>query len=56
MLGRLDLDAGRLEAARKGFRASILSDRPAAWALRGWGLTLLPEPPTERAPLPGEDG
>lgn len=43
MLGLIDLLAGRHEAARMGFRTSILSDQPAAWALRGWGVTLLPE-------------
>ena len=43
MLGLINLLAGRREAARMDFRTSILSDQPAAWALRGWGLTLLPE-------------
>jgi len=43
MLGLIDLLGGHLEAARMGFRTSILSDQPAAWALRGWGLTLLPD-------------
>ena len=53
MLSRLDLDAGRLSAARRGFRASILSPNPSAWALRGWGTTLLP--PSGRAPNPKTD-
>lgn len=43
VLGLLDLEAGRLAAARNAFRPSILSDRPSAWAQRGWGLSLLPE-------------
>jgi len=55
VLGRLDLDAGRLEAARMEFRASILSDRPAAWALRGWGLTLLPRPQAAPEPPGGDE-
>lgn len=42
MLGLIDLLDERLTAARMSFRTSILSPRPAAWALRGWGLTLLP--------------
>jgi len=42
MLGLIDLLDERLEAARMSFRTSILSPQPAAWALRGWGLTLLP--------------
>jgi hypothetical protein len=46
VLGRLELDAGRLEAARMSFRPSILSERPAAWAVRGWGTSLLPAPHT----------
>ncbi len=42
VLGREDLTRGRLEAARKGFRASILSGDDTGWALRGWGGSLLP--------------
>ena len=53
VLGWLELEAGRLEAARKAFRPSILSEQPAAWALRGWGLTLLPAPHAVRADRPG---
>lgn len=44
VLGLMDLLDGRLDAARMGFRASILSDPPAPWGLRGWGMTLLPRP------------
>ena len=51
MLGLLDLSAGRLDPARTAFRPSILSDPPAAWALRGWGVSLLPEPQTLPATL-----
>ncbi len=43
VLGRLDLAAGRLDAARKGFRPSILSGDDTGWSLRGWGQALLPE-------------
>ena len=49
VLGLMDLEAGRLAAARRGFRPSILSEPPAAWALRGWGMTLLPEATTHAA-------
>ncbi len=42
VLSRMDLLDGRLEAARSGFRPSILSSPPHAWALRGWGTSLLP--------------
>lgn len=48
VLARMDLDAGRLESARAGFRASILHLPPPDWSWRGWGTTLLPgafEPP-----------
>ncbi len=56
VLGRLDLVAGRADAARRGFRPSILRTPPADWALRGWGLSLLPAPADapalRRPPLP----
>lgn len=42
VLARLDLDAGRVRPARTGFRALLWGDDPGAWALRGWGLSLLP--------------
>lgn len=44
LLARLDLMAGRVEAARRGFRALILGRLPPDWAWRGWGTTLLPAP------------
>lgn len=47
VLGQLDLRAGRLQSARNGLRPSILSDPPAAWALRGWGVSLLPPAHTQ---------
>ena len=43
VLSRIDLLEGRVEVARRGFRASILSVPPPDWAWRGWGMTLLPE-------------
>ena len=43
VLARLDLDRGRLPAARAGFRALLLDDDPSPWAPRGWGLALLPQ-------------
>ncbi len=59
VLGRLDLVSGRTEAARGAFRASILSSESAgAWALRGWGLSLLPRPksgPASIRAIPTED-
>ena len=42
VLARMDLDAGRRRAARIGFRALLWYGEPGAWALRGWGLSLLP--------------
>jgi hypothetical protein len=42
VLGREDLAHGRLDAARKGLRPPILSGDDTGWALRGWGLALLP--------------
>jgi len=48
VLARMDLDAGRRRAARIGFRALSWDEDPGAWALRGWGLTLLPESDSRR--------
>jgi hypothetical protein len=48
VLARLDLVAGRPEAARRGFRPPILRTPQADWALRGWGVSLLP--PAESPP------
>lgn len=54
VLARLDLAVGRLEEARAGFRALLVSQSetsatpppPASpWAARGWGLSLLPDAP-----------
>lgn len=42
VLGRLALREGRLERARAIFRTLLRSTPPPAWALRGWGLSLLP--------------
>lgn len=42
VLGRMDLEAGHMESARAGFRASILNLPPPDWSWRGWGTTLLP--------------
>jgi hypothetical protein len=59
VLARIDLDAGRLHAARSGFRALLWDESPGAWALRGWGLSLLPSSQprsiaNERSPDPNE--
>jgi hypothetical protein len=45
VLARLDLEQGRLSAARAGFRALLFAEEPIPWAPKGWGLTLLPETP-----------
>jgi len=45
LLAWMDLEHGRLEGARAGFRAALYDDPSGAWALRGWGLALLPEDP-----------
>ena len=42
LLSRLDLLAGRMEAARRGFQALVLGRPPPDWAWRGWGMALLP--------------
>jgi tetratricopeptide (TPR) repeat protein len=43
-LARLELQAGRIEAARRGFRTLILDAPPPDRAWRGWGTSLLPAP------------
>jgi len=52
VVARLDLAAGRLPAARAGFRAALASGEPGPWARRGWGLSQLgprvPERPSAR--------
>ena len=58
VLARLDLVAGRPVAARRGFRPSILRTPQADWALRGWGMALLPAadaPPKRLPPSSPED-
>ncbi len=45
VLARLDLEQGRLPEARAGFRALMLADEVHPWALRGFGIAHLPEPP-----------
>ena len=47
ILGRLDLQQGRIAQARANFRPSLLTERPSAWALRGWGASLLPQAQTQ---------
>lgn len=44
VLSRLDLMDGRIEAARRGFRALLFDQPPPDWAWRGWGTALLPQP------------
>jgi hypothetical protein len=41
VLAREDLARGRTRAARAGFRALLLDERPSPWALRGFGISLL---------------
>jgi hypothetical protein len=41
VLARLDLSAGRLGAARAGFRAALSAPAPSPWAYRGWGVALV---------------
>lgn len=42
ILGRLALDQGDKASARALFRGQLMEGSGGAWALRGWGLTLLP--------------
>lgn len=42
VLGRLDLAAGRFDAARAVFRSALRDEPTPPWALRGWGLSMLP--------------
>lgn len=48
VLGRIALREGRLGQARAIFRTLLIQDPPQSWALRGWGLSMLPRDP--RAP------
>ena len=52
VLGRLDLERGDPWTARAEFRSGLYDDPPGAWALRGWGLSLLPMLPSRAAPHP----
>jgi tetratricopeptide (TPR) repeat protein len=42
VLGRLALSEGHPGRARAVFRSVLREDPPQAWALRGWGLSMLP--------------
>ncbi|MFT7486188.1 MAG: hypothetical protein ACI9F9_002043 [Candidatus Paceibacteria bacterium] len=42
VLGRIALQEGRRGQARSIFRTLLPADPPQAWALRGWGLSMLP--------------
>lgn len=42
VLGRMALREGRPRQARAIFRTLLRNDPPPSWALRGWGLSLLP--------------
>jgi len=50
VLARMDLREGRMHRARKIFRTLLQETPPQSWALRGWGLSLLPQPPSALAP------
>lgn len=43
VLGRMALREGRPRQARAIFRTLLRDDPPPSWALRGWGLSLLPQ-------------
>jgi hypothetical protein len=49
VLGRLALEEGRLAQARTLFRCLLREQPPQSWALRGWGLSMIPP----RDGLPG---
>lgn len=51
VLARLDLAAGRIDAARLGFRGVLYENPQSDWARRGWGLSLLPPSALPTAPL-----
>lgn len=42
VLGRIALREGRLGEARAVFRTLLEQEPPQSWALRGWGLSMLP--------------
>jgi hypothetical protein len=52
VLARLDLAAGRIAAARAGFRAALIENPASDWSRRGWALSLLPP----KAGTEGADG
>lgn len=45
VLGRIALRDGQMGQARAIFRTLLHEDPPQSWALRGWGLSMLPERP-----------
>ena len=51
ILARLDLARGRMRDARAGFRALISRPEPGAWAIRGWGVSLVETPLEPRSTL-----
>ncbi len=54
VLARLDFFDDRILRARSGFRALLYDPEPSAWALRGWGLSLLAEPSEDGGSRPQE--
>ena len=44
VLARESLGRHNLTPARNGFRAALARNRTHPWALRGWGLSVLPDP------------
>ncbi len=45
VLGRIALREGQLEQARSIFRTLLTQEPPQSWAMRGWGLSMLPPRP-----------
>ncbi len=50
VLGRIELRDGRMAQARAIFRTLLDKQPPPSWALRGWGLSMLPEPAAKSVP------
>jgi hypothetical protein len=50
VLGRIELRDGRMPQARAIFRTLLDKEPPASWALRGWGLSMLPPPESTQNP------
>jgi len=44
VLARQSLARHNLPSARNGFRTALMRNQAHPWALRGWGLSLLPDP------------